>query len=303
MKHCCCAGPRPSRGPVVAGSDRALRSCNWFRQGLADPNRLQLIATAADGCPIGQIRFDRQPLPKAEASVDLSLDRCARGFGLAADLVSLGLAMEQTWGPGIEAVAEVLTTNAANACFSRAGFVQDCLACRPVSTCESLALPPGRITSSAIAAAGSIDTCQSRSRRCGSGACCAMDSPPCTAGSGDVPVVELRPSAQRRPAGLHRHHLVVHESALPQGQGWSPMTWQIVEGASTIPITLFEAVAELDTLQIYLQKQIDLQGHGCGRVVCRFRQRWSFAWPGLIATGRWWPLPSLNRVRPVTTAG
>ena len=60
---------------------------------------------------------------------------------------------------------------------------------------------------------------------------------------------------------LHRHNLVVHESSLPQGQGWSPMTWQILEGASTIPITLFEAVAELDAGPIYLQQQIDLQGH------------------------------------------
>ena len=60
---------------------------------------------------------------------------------------------------------------------------------------------------------------------------------------------------------LHRYNLVVHESALPQRQGWSPMTWQILEGASTIPITLFEAVAELDAGPIYLQQQIDLQGH------------------------------------------
>ncbi len=59
---------------------------------------------------------------------------------------------------------------------------------------------------------------------------------------------------------LHRHNLVVHESALPQGQGWSPMTWQILEGASEIPITLFEATAELDAGPIYLQHRIDLQG-------------------------------------------
>ena len=118
---------------------------NWFRQGLADPNRLLLIATAADGCPIGQIRFDRHPLPaqsgSAEASVDLSLDRCARGFGLAADLVRLGLqVMEQMWGSDIEAVAEVLTTNqASNACFSRAGFVQE-----PVSPVASPSRPVNR---------------------------------------------------------------------------------------------------------------------------------------------------------------
>ena len=60
---------------------------------------------------------------------------------------------------------------------------------------------------------------------------------------------------------MHRHNLVVHESALPQGQGWSPMTWQILGGASTIPIILFEAVAELDAGPIYLQQQFDLQGH------------------------------------------
>jgi methionyl-tRNA formyltransferase len=60
---------------------------------------------------------------------------------------------------------------------------------------------------------------------------------------------------------LHRHNLVVHESALPKGQGWSPMTWQILEGGSAIPITLFEAVADLDAGPIHLQQLINLQGH------------------------------------------
>ena len=60
---------------------------------------------------------------------------------------------------------------------------------------------------------------------------------------------------------LHRHNLVVHESALPHGQGWSPMTWQIFEGANSIPITLFEATTALDAGPIYLQQQIALQGH------------------------------------------
>jgi RimJ/RimL family protein N-acetyltransferase len=150
---------------LIAPSDHH----NWFRQGLADPNRLLLIAMAADSCPIGQIRFDRQPLPaqggSAEATVDLSLDRCARGFGLAADLVRLGLqAMEQTWGPDIEAVAEVLTTNAAsNVCFSRAGFVQESIlpVPPPSQAVNRWRCCPAASRSSAIAAAGSIATCQS----------------------------------------------------------------------------------------------------------------------------------------------
>ena len=104
---------------------------HWFQKGLKDPNRLLLIAMTADGCPIGQIRFDRQlasaQAEVSQASVDLSLDRCARGHGLAAALVRLGLqAMEQHWGPAVEAVAEVLTSNtASNACFARAGFTSD----------------------------------------------------------------------------------------------------------------------------------------------------------------------------------
>ncbi len=59
---------------------------------------------------------------------------------------------------------------------------------------------------------------------------------------------------------LHRHNLVVHESALPQGRGWSPMTWQILEGKSEIPITLFEAEAAVDSGPIYLQDTMVFAG-------------------------------------------
>ena len=100
----------------------------WFQRGLLDSKRVLLIASDPDGCPIGQIRFDQQSVDTSgqtiQATIHFSLDRCARGYGLAAELVRLGLlAMEQSWGPGIEAVAEVLGSNvASNACFARAGF-------------------------------------------------------------------------------------------------------------------------------------------------------------------------------------
>jgi UDP-2,4-diacetamido-2,4,6-trideoxy-beta-L-altropyranose hydrolase len=59
----------------------------------------------------------------------------------------------------------------------------------------------------------------------------------------------------------NRHNLVVHESALPQGKGWSPLTWQVLEGKSEIPITLFEAVEEVDSGPIYLQGVIKCDGY------------------------------------------
>ena len=60
---------------------------------------------------------------------------------------------------------------------------------------------------------------------------------------------------------LHKHNLVVHESKLPQGRGWSPLTWQILEGKNVIPISLFEAEEAVDSGRIYLQKKMRFQGH------------------------------------------
>jgi methionyl-tRNA formyltransferase len=57
------------------------------------------------------------------------------------------------------------------------------------------------------------------------------------------------------------HNLVVHESALPQGKGFAPLFWQILEGQNTIPMTLFEASEAVDDGDIYHQINIELQGH------------------------------------------
>lgn len=60
---------------------------------------------------------------------------------------------------------------------------------------------------------------------------------------------------------LNQKNLVVHESRLPKGKGWSPMTWQILEGKNIIPITLFEADPKVDSGDIYLKDEIKLEGH------------------------------------------
>jgi|SRR3989344_6590815 len=59
----------------------------------------------------------------------------------------------------------------------------------------------------------------------------------------------------------NKHNLVIHESALPKGKGWSPLTWQILENRNEIPITLFEAVDKVDSGPIYLQKIMHFQGN------------------------------------------
>ena len=58
----------------------------------------------------------------------------------------------------------------------------------------------------------------------------------------------------------NRHNLVVHASALPQGRGWSPLTWQILEGRNEIPISLFEAEKSVDSGKIYLRDVMRFDG-------------------------------------------
>ena len=54
--------------------------------------------------------------------------------------------------------------------------------------------------------------------------------------------------------------LVVHESDLPQGKGFSPIQWQILKGISHIKISLIEAAQDVDSGDIYLQSQINFDG-------------------------------------------
>ncbi len=56
------------------------------------------------------------------------------------------------------------------------------------------------------------------------------------------------------------HNIVIHASNLPHGKGWSPATWQILEGKSKIPLTLFEAIKKVDAGQIYFQDSIIFEG-------------------------------------------
>lgn len=58
----------------------------------------------------------------------------------------------------------------------------------------------------------------------------------------------------------HAHTLVVHESDLPKGRGWSPVTWQILEGSNRIPLCLLEAADAFDAGHVYLRSEMALRG-------------------------------------------
>lgn len=57
------------------------------------------------------------------------------------------------------------------------------------------------------------------------------------------------------------HSLVVHASDLPQGRGWSPHVWEILNGKNQITVTLLEAEDKVDSGKIWAKKQFMLEGH------------------------------------------
>jgi len=56
-------------------------------------------------------------------------------------------------------------------------------------------------------------------------------------------------------------NLVVHESALPNGRGFSPMQWQLLDGAKEIQVCLIEAASPVDSGEIIGSTTILLKGH------------------------------------------
>ena len=56
-------------------------------------------------------------------------------------------------------------------------------------------------------------------------------------------------------------NVVVHESALPDGKGFAPVQWQILEGKTEIPVCLIEATSQVDGGDILMTDVITLTGY------------------------------------------
>ena len=54
---------------------------------------------------------------------------------------------------------------------------------------------------------------------------------------------------------ISKHNIVVHESDLPNGKGFSPISWQILEGKKNIVFTLFEASPKVDCGSYYQKEK------------------------------------------------
>ncbi|PMK74237.1 UDP-glucuronic acid dehydrogenase [Vibrio breoganii] len=59
---------------------------------------------------------------------------------------------------------------------------------------------------------------------------------------------------------LFRYTLVLHASDLPEGRGWSPHIWDVVNGKDRLTLSLLDAEDSVDTGNIWQKRNIELDG-------------------------------------------
>lgn len=81
-------------------------------------------------------------------------------------------------------------------------------------------------------------------------------------GSGDILfLVSCSEIVHKQTRELFRYTLVLHASDLPQGRGWSPHIWEIVNGGNELTLSLLNAEDGVDTGDVWQKISIPLSGH------------------------------------------
>jgi methionyl-tRNA formyltransferase len=73
-----------------------------------------------------------------------------------------------------------------------------------------------------------------------------------------VACAELVPRGTR---ATFRHTLVLHTSDLPEGRGWSPHIWALLNGADQLTVSLIEAADRVDTGAIWRKRHFAAPRH------------------------------------------
>jgi methionyl-tRNA formyltransferase len=59
----------------------------------------------------------------------------------------------------------------------------------------------------------------------------------------------------------YSHCIVLHASDLPEGRGWSPLVWSILEGKATITVSALDAEDHVDSGAIWAKMDVNIAPH------------------------------------------
>jgi len=222
----------------------------WFRRRLRDLDRCRIyVVKTEDNLPIGQVRFD---LIDKSWEIDYSLDELARSHGLGKVLLQSAMQALRASMAGVLLFGQVKATNLASCrVFESLGFSSKNKGGRlSIAICSDKKswINPflSELLLTWLADGHSVAWAHS-----------ASDLP-----AGDICFyLSYERIVDASTRARFKNNLVIHESELPKGRGWSPMSWLILGGENRIPFTLLEAADEVDAGAIYLQVWIDLTGN------------------------------------------
>jgi len=224
-----------------------------FDQQLLDIN-CHLYILESGGLPMGQIRFERIG---TEATVAYSLDHLVRGRGWSNHLLMLGIEAFNSSRPML-----LKSTHAVGDTAMAVPFIQ-------LHFQDRLAVPrlAGRLGYSIAMVTDKNSWINSflpklLANWLGQGHRVLWTHRVSNLQSADFCFyLSFSQIVPKNVLSLFGNNLVVHESDLPQGKGWSPVTWQILEGKNKLPVTLIEAAEKVDSGAIYAQECIQFEGH------------------------------------------
>jgi len=223
----------------------------WFHDKVKDDNTLLLVIESEFGA-IGQVRFDRI---NSHYSVNYSLSRQFRGFGLAKCMLSV--AIDYVKQENVFVIEGSVKNNniASKKVFEQLGFSSSPPPNQRQNRQLSIVILSDRETWMNIWIAkllasfvirGHVISWVNELQDIPEGDVCFILS------YGKLVKADIRVR--------NKNNLVVHASDLPKGKGWSPLSWQILEGKNKIVVTLFEAEDAVDSGEIYLQDNIQFEG-------------------------------------------
>lgn len=222
----------------------------WFNTKLTN-KKCFLYLLEANGLPIGQLQFDAD---EDDATINYSLDTLVQGRGWEENLLKLGIRAINSSRPShLDDLVESKSIKSSPR-FVSYGFVE-----------QSIKIAATRFSIAIISDENSWvndwlpemigDLLKSGHRVLWVNRVSAlMPADFCF-------YISFGKIVPKKIRSLFTNNLVVHESDLPKGKGWSPLTWQILEGKNNITVSLIEAEDNVDSGVIYSQEQIEFKGH------------------------------------------
>jgi len=227
------------------------RHQKWFTEKI-NSESTEMCVLEASGLPVGQIRFE---IVDKTAEINYSLDELVRGRGWAATAIDLSVKCFRNRN-AIPLKAVVKNRNArSRSTFFKLGFTEVSAESPPLTPQFSIALISDETSwFDSYLREFKFELLQSGHK--------VMH----VHNENELKSADLcfylsySKIATKNTLSKFKNNLVVHSSDLPNGRGWSPLTWQILEGKKMITTSLFEAVEDVDRGKIYLQKDLELSG-------------------------------------------